>query len=120
MKHYSIEEANALLPHLAPALVELQDKWERARDIQATITHAAGTNGGSEKRESWARTLARVQELLARFERWEVILRDVERGLIDFPALVDGAEAYLCWQMGETSVTHWHPPEAGFAGRQRL
>lgn len=120
MKVYSVEEANELLPHLAPALVELRSKWDLAVEIRSTITHSAGTNGGSAKRERWARTLARVQELLARFEAWEVIVRDIEEGLVDFPGIVDGREAYLCWKLGEPSVQYWHPPETGIAGRQRL
>jgi hypothetical protein len=41
-------------------------------------------------------------------------------GLVDFPAWVDGREIYLCWQMGEPAVTHWHEIDAGFAGRQKL
>lgn len=120
MKRYTTEEANALLPHLAPALVELRSKWDQAVEIQATITHAAGTNGGSTRRERWSRTLARVQALLDRFEKWEVILRDVEQGLVDFPGIVDGQEAYLCWKLGEASVMYWHAPDTGFSGRQRL
>lgn len=120
MKRFTVEEANNLLPHLAPALVELRSKWDLAVEIQSTITHAAGTNGGSTRRERWSRTLARVQELLERFDQWEVIVRDIDEGLVDFPGIVDGREAYLCWKLGEPAVQYWHPPETGFAGRERL
>lgn len=84
------------------------------------MEQAAATNGGSHKREAWERLIARVDELIARLDNWEVLLRDLDRGLVDFPAIVDGREAFLCWQLGEPQVAYWHPPETGFAGRQRL
>jgi hypothetical protein len=49
-----------------------------------------------------------------------IILRDVESGLVDFPAERDGNEVYLCWRLGEDHVGYWHPPETGFAGRRPL
>ena len=48
------------------------------------------------------------------------MLRDVERGLIDFPAIRDGQEIYLCWLLDEDEIGFWHEPDAGFAGRQPL
>jgi hypothetical protein len=50
----------------------------------------------------------------------EIVLRDLDRGLVDFPALRDSAEIYLCWQEGEDEIAFWHEPEAGFAGRRKL
>ncbi|MGH2734776.1 MAG: DUF2203 domain-containing protein [Actinomycetota bacterium] len=119
-KLYSIEEANALLPHLAPALLELREKFEQAALIRVEMTRAASSNGGSPEREKWRRTLARVDELMERIQGWEVELRDISTGLVDFPAEVEGAEAYLCWRLGEPAVAHWHPRNTGFAGRQPL
>ncbi|MFN2389262.1 MAG: DUF2203 domain-containing protein [Actinomycetota bacterium] len=119
-KHYSVEEANTLLPHLAPTLVELREKYEHAMQIRVEMARAAATNGWSDKRDRWAQTLARVDELLERLQDWEVELRDVASGLVDLPTLVDGRDAYLCWRLGEPEVAHWHPPDTGFAGRQPL
>jgi hypothetical protein len=120
MKRYTPEEANELLPYLAPTLVELRERYEEAASIRTKLAHAATTNGGSPERESWTRTLARVDELIERLSGWAVELRDVETGLVDFPATVHGREAYLCWRLGEPTVSHWHPPDEGFAGRQPL
>jgi hypothetical protein len=50
----------------------------------------------------------------------EVIVRDLERGLVDFPGLREGREIYLCWEEGEPEVAHWHETDAGFSGRQDL
>jgi len=47
-------------------------------------------------------------------------LKDMEMGLIDFPAIRDGREVYLCWKLGEEQIGYWHDVEAGYAGRQPL
>lgn len=119
-KLYTVEEANALLPHLAPTLVELRASSEEALRIKETMERAAVGNGGSSKGEKWRKKLARVQELIDRINEWEIELRDLETGLVDFPAVVDGRPAYLCWRLGEPEVAHWHSPDDGFQGRRRL
>lgn len=119
-KLYSVEEANDLLPHIAPALVELREKFEQAAEIRVMVTKAASTNGGSASREKWSRTLARVSELLERLQGWEVELKDISTGLVDFPTMIEGREAYLCWRLGEPEVSYWHFPEDGFQGRRPL
>ena len=53
-------------------------------------------------------------------EELDVVVRDLERGLIDFPSLLGGEEIYLCWLLDEPAVGHWHAPESGFGGRQPL
>ena len=78
---------------------------------------SAASNGWSGKRESWARTFERVDELIERIVQWNVILRDIATGLVDFPSVVDGQKAYLCWRLGEPEVGFWHPATEGFSGR---
>jgi hypothetical protein len=119
-KPYTLDEANELLPFLAPALVELRERYEQAVKIRALVGAAAASNGWSEERESWARTLARVDELIERIQQWNVILRDISTGLVDFPAFVNGQDAYLCWRLGEPEVSFWHPATDGFSGRTPL
>jgi hypothetical protein len=48
------------------------------------------------------------------------VVRDIDRGLIDFPAIRDGQEVYLCWELGEDRVAWWHELDAGYGGRQPL
>ena len=48
------------------------------------------------------------------------MVRDLERGLVDFPSVIDGREVYLCWLLDEPAVGHWHGVDAGFAGRRPL
>lgn len=119
-KVYSTQEANDLLPYLAPTLTELSDKFIRASDMRAEVAREAAENGGSSKRAKLQKTQARIAELLARLAEWEIELRDIEAGLIDFPAIVDGARVWLCWKMGEDRVAYWHPTTSGFADRRPL
>ena len=53
-------------------------------------------------------------------DRLEIVVRDLDRGLVDFPSLRDGEEVYLCWLVGEPAVSHWHSVDSGFAGRRPL
>ena len=55
-----------------------------------------------------------------RLERLGVLVKDLDRGLVDFPALRDGEEVLLCWQVGEDEVAFWHGVDEGFAGRKPL
>jgi hypothetical protein len=119
-KLYSVAEANELLPYVAPTLVELREKFEAATEIRVAIARAAVTNGGSGEREEWSVLLARVSELLERLEDWEIQLRDVGTGLVDFPTVIEGEPAWLCWRLGEEAVRFWHPDGEGFSGRRPL
>lgn len=119
-RNYTVDSANALLPHLAPALTELRDTFHEAARIRAQIQRAARGNGWSPKRDDENRLMARVAELLDRLNDWGVELRDVSTGLVDFPAVIEGHDAFLCWRLGEPEVAYWHSPEDGFAGRRPL
>ncbi len=61
-----------------------------------------------------------VKEALGELEEQGIVLRDPDRGLIDFPAQHAGREVLLCWQIGEDDLAWWHLPEDGFAGRRPL
>jgi hypothetical protein len=51
---------------------------------------------------------------------WGIVLRDIQTGLVDFPALVAGRQVWLCWRLGEDEVGWWHELSEGFGGRRRL
>ena len=63
---------------------------------------------------------AELNEIVARFTGQGVQVKDMDRGLIDFPSEVDGQDALLCWQAGEERIAFWHSPQDGFAGRKPL
>lgn len=119
-RHYTLAEAKALLPRVQNWLGEirhLQQVVERGSERNAGL-FAEGRDLGGERINGQLRDLARMRELLGEFESLEIQIKDLARGLLDFPALRGDREIFLCWQEGETDITYWHELETGFAGRQ--
>lgn len=121
-RHYTREEANALLPELGAMLAELRSARDRLTDaeVHAALSDAAPENGGGVDGRQVGEAFLAVRGLLAELEQREIVVRDIDRGLVDFPAILDDREVYLCWEAGEDEVAHWHDLETGFAGRQPL
>ena len=61
-----------------------------------------------------------LQRGVATLDEREIVLRDLDRGLVDFPSMRDGREVYLCWVDGEHDIGYWHDLDAGYSGRQPL
>ena len=61
-----------------------------------------------------------MQAAVTSLDAWSVALRDIESGLVDFPALTNGRQVWLCWRLGDDAVEWWHEMDAGFAGRRPL
>jgi hypothetical protein len=130
-RYFTAEEANELLPEVRLAAEELVKRRLAARAVAAKrahlVTRIAG-NGGDfdpqeprELEEDFERETAAVAEAVVQLERLGVIVKDADRGLVDFPALREnGEEVLLCWQVGEDEIAHWHGLEEGFAGRKPL
>jgi hypothetical protein len=121
-RHYTREEASALLPRICEWLQQLEvlRSSMRKHDQQVETLLNAGTDRGGPSVNDWVRTMADIQRVLDEFRSREIFIKDPERGLIDFPAIVGGREVFLCWQPGEASVEYWHDLEAGYRGREPL
>ena len=121
-RHFSREEANALLPQLTALLSQLQEGKDELTDTEAheALSEAAPTNGGGEQGRQVGVAFLEVRRILETVERAGIVLRDIDRGLVDFPALIDGREVYLCWELGEDEVGYWHDLEGGYGGREPL
>jgi hypothetical protein len=121
-RHYSLEEASALLPWVAEQLGRLRSARDRLGDVDARAALAATgqTNGGGHAGKVVSEGFLELRELMLELREREIVLRDLDRGLIDFPSLRDEEEVYLCWEEGEAEIGFWHEPEAGFAGRRPL
>jgi hypothetical protein len=121
-RHWTPEQANELIPVVGATVRRLREARRRltAHGIDDDFAlHAEATGGAWGGRERARETMALALGF-ERLERLDVVVRDLERGLVDFPALKDGHEVYLCWLLDEPSVGHWHAIEAGFAGRRPL
>jgi hypothetical protein len=121
-RHYSLEEASALLPWVAEQLERLRSARDRLGDVDARAALAATgqTNGGGHAGKVVSEGFLELRELMLELREREIVLRDLDRGLIDFPSLRGEEEVYLCWEEGEAEIGFWHEPEAGFAGRRPL
>jgi len=121
-KHYTREQARELLPTIREWLSQLQQSrdWLRdgEQDLHATLEK--GVDLGGEKVNAWIKHLTQLQRLLREFEAREIQVKDVDRGLIDFPAIIGGREVFLCWEKDEEDIEFWHDLETGYAGRERL
>jgi hypothetical protein len=138
---YTIDRANERLVEVRPILedlrarrlelIALRDRLQAARETDPppagrTLVDDALTgagNGGGTPRVLTARMQAVIDQMQAavtRLDDWGVTLRDIETGLIDFPALVSGRQVWLCWRLGESDVAWWHELATGVAGRRPL
>ena len=121
-RHFTRAEANALLPGLTDMLSQLRDAKDELTDTEAheALSEAAPTNGGGEEGKRVGVAFLEVRRLLETIEQSGIVLRDIDRGLVDFPAVIDGREIYLCWELGEDEVGYWHDMDAGYGGREPL
>lgn len=125
MKIFSVEEANALLPTVRGVLQRIRRAHKRLRSYQAAAKAAADAaeqgGGGMASGIRYAAILMELTTLMGEIESFGVQLKDLTRGLVDFPSLRDGRVVLLCWQLDEgDSVEWWHDVDAGFAGRTPL
>ena len=121
-QHYSLEEASALLPRVVELIEHMRSARDRLGDAQAraALADAGGTNGGGQPGRTVSEGFLELREAMLELRAREIVLRDLDRGLVDFPAVRDGQEIYLCWEEGEEQIAFWHEPDAGFAGRRPL
>jgi hypothetical protein len=133
-RFFDLDEANAALPELRTILATLRD--ERTQLIalrdefarETTPERAAGPADpdpaiDEERRRIRLRmqgVIDQMQAGVARIDELGVTLREIETGLIDFPALVTGRQVWLCWRLGEGDIEWWHELDEGFAGRRHL
>lgn len=122
-RYFSLDEANAALETLRPLVGEMlairQELLFVQPDVERILRKARG-NGGGRVASQAAAYFERLEELIGRIQEMGVELKDINSGLLDFPAMRDGREVYLCWRYGEEAIRFWHEIDAGFAGRQPL
>jgi hypothetical protein len=121
-KHYTREEARALLPQVRLWLTRMSQLRADLEKFEGRLSGlmSPGCDLGGELVNTWVKTLANLEEVLLEFQRREIQVKDLDRGLLDFPAVIGGKEVFLCWEQDEEDVEFWHDLDAGYAGRERL
>ena len=121
-KHYTRDEARALLPQIRTwftALSRSRDQLEK-QDQRLSGLLAGGNDVGGEAANQWVKTVTDIKGILGEFQKREIQIKDPDRGLIDFPALRGGKEVFLCWEQDDEDIEFWHDLQTGYAGRERL
>ena len=128
---FTVEDANKLAAEIRPRLERLAmrkrefDSLEKRMSILLVATSGAAPDTPAalelraleEKRRRLGESIGKgVQELHAK----GVLVKDIDRGLVDFYSLMGDRLVFLCWQVSEAEVSHWHTLEDGFAGRQQI
>lgn len=128
-KRFTVEEANALIPWLRPQLEQLQrlkgeyeDKWLQLQRLRRAVAqHGAKEKDPFFQHEAELDFLhIQARAILERIHRTGVLVKDIDWGVVDFPAMVNGEPVFLCWRLGEDRVRFYHGLHDGFLGRRPL
>ncbi len=124
---FSVDDANRMLPLVRRIAADISHDYLAWQDtLRAAETLAAGTPSEGDTARLRAlhaeaqRLAADLDACLAELAALGLECKGYADGLVDFPSMRDGVEVRLCWRIGEPAVQHWHPIDAGFAGRQPL
>jgi hypothetical protein len=124
---FTINEANALLPTLRPLMQKILENIRRLKSTTEAVIRnkqldpeAADLMERLQENDEIARLVKEVKDWVEEIHRHGCLCKGVEQGLIDFPCMLGAEVVFLCWQLGEASVNHWHRIEDGFIGRRPL
>ena len=122
-RYFTLQEAKETLSAIRPWLDEIQSIRQeilaRRPDVWPVVERAAG-NGGSPAASKLVKEFERLDTLVHQVLATGTLVKDINLGLLDFPALRDGREVYLCWKWEEDDIEFWHEVDAGYAGRQPI
>ena len=122
-RYFTLAEANQTLEMIRPLMDEIQSIRNNIIDHQPeawpAIEKSAG-NGGNPTLSKLVEDFDHLDKILHKILETGAQVKDINTGLLDFPALREGHEVYLCWKHGEGQIAFWHEVEAGFAGRQPI
>jgi hypothetical protein len=121
-RHYTLEEANEAIAWVEECLKRLREAKANLGDKEArdALADATPTNGGGGPGRVVSEAFLDLRTALVDLRERDIVLRDLDRGLVDFPSLDGEEEIYLCWEEGEPEIAFWHDLETGFAGRRPL
>tara|TARA_B100000686_G_scaffold286608_2_gene311528 strand:- start:1045 stop:1455 length:411 start_codon:yes stop_codon:yes gene_type:complete len=121
-KLYTLKEARSLISKLRPKLQSLSRIWEEIapysnqfEELKRNADKGGGTLGELKHYYSY---ILELNDTINYLKGLNIELKDISKGLIDFPSLRDGRVVFLCWKMDEETITHWHEVKDGFAGRK--
>ena len=130
VRHFTLEEANAALEHVRPLVEQLVvgraehiAALERQEELETKIRGNGGGIPPAQLADATADVEARARrlaQLVDEIAGHGAEVKDLDSGLVDFPALRNGETVLLCWHLGEDEIAFWHGTEDGFTGRRPL
>jgi hypothetical protein len=109
-------------------LIEIQERKHALEELSARLDGILGSSTGNGHHAADVAALRRevqsaataLQQLIDELDATGAVLKGIDEGLLDFPSLREGRVVYLCWRLGEDTISYWHEMDTGFAGRQPL
>ena len=120
-RYFSLEQADQLLEVITPLVTEMLSVRNKILKLQPkleTVLNKAINNGGSLISGEALHAFETLKDVINKIQQYDVFVKDVNSGLIDFPSIRDGEVVFLCWQYGEKQIEYWHELEDGFQGRK--
>jgi hypothetical protein len=128
---FTLAEAQTLLPVLESLLKKAQQAGTKAAELEVEFERlrqriflSGGTHidvaATARRRAERDKALQEAQDTLSEIDEIGVRVKDLEKGLLDFPCAIEGKTILLCWKLGEKEIGYWHSEEEGFAGRKPI
>ena len=127
-KLFTLDEAIALLPAMRQMLTEIQQRKHELEQRSARLDGLLASTSGNghhatdvaAMRQELQAAATQLQQLMSELDATGAVLKGIDEGLVDFASMREGRVVYLCWRLGEETISFWHEMDTGFAGRQPL
>ena len=122
-KHFQLDEARALLPHLRRAFGDIHTARDQLLAYEGKLAkkqEETGADLGGPVVNGLLRAMIAIHEALNDITSRGIHVKDIDRGLVDFPHIRKGREVFLCWELEEDDIEFWHDVDTGYPGRERL
>jgi len=130
-RFFTLKQAEKMLPRVEAAIREaiaLKAEYEQAEAEWQSFSERVSVMGGMqvdrrqflEQKTRREETAGALQQAIENIQEFGCVVKDLDIGLIDFPALFQGEEVYLCWKLGEADIQFWHGIHEGFRGRKPI
>ena len=123
VRYFTREEADEVLSDLKPLMAQLLERRAKtvhmSRQIEDLIEQTHVDFGGPIPTEL-AQDFVIIEKLLSQIKSYGCVIKNLEAGLIDFLAKINGRDVYLCWRYGEDQIAYYHELHTGFQGRKAL
>lgn len=120
IRRFTLAQANSTLPLVKRIVADVVRLTAEAAALRKQIEHTTDVKKQAEYQRELDERSTRMSQVVEELTVIGVELKDPTVGLIDFIGRHQGRDVYLCWKLGEESITHWHDLQAGFAGRQPI